>query len=92
MALYKNILWATVTLLLTAAVFSILFQTGKAPAELTVSELAGRINKGEVEKVIVRGNALYIDLKGGEKAVSKKETESGLSQTLNNYGRRFCRF
>jgi len=86
MALYKNILWATVTLLLTAAVFSILFQTGKAPAELTVSELAGRINKGEVEKVIVRGNALYIDLKGGEKAVSKKETESGLSQTLNNYG------
>src|SRR3989338_7257849 len=86
MNLYKNILWATTTLVLVAAVFSLLFQTSKAPIQLSISELAGQINKGEVQKIIVQGNDLSIDLKNGDSAVTKKETELGLSQTLNNYG------
>ncbi|MBI4992455.1 MAG: ATP-dependent zinc metalloprotease FtsH [Candidatus Harrisonbacteria bacterium] len=74
------------TLLILAIAFSFLFTQSKAPTELTISALAEKINKGEVEKIIVSGNNLAIDLKNGEKAVAKKETELGLSQTLNNYG------
>ena len=86
----KNLFWATVTLLVIAVSFSLLFETGKAPAELSISGLVERINKGEVEKITVRGNDLYIDLKSAsgekEKAVAKKESEAGLTQTLANYG------
>lgn len=84
-SVYKNIFWAIVTLLVITATFSLLFETGKPPIELSVSDLADRINKGEVEKIAVRGNDLFIDLKNKDKAVAKKESESGLSQTLNNY-------
>ena len=86
LSIYKNIFWAIITLLVITATFSLLFETGKPPIELSVSDLAGKINKGEVEKIAVRGNDLFIDLKNKDKAVAKKEPESGLSQTLNNYG------
>ena len=86
MSLSKNLLWATVTLLIIAVTFAILFQTGKPPTELSISGLVEKINKGEVEKIAVQGNSLFIDLKNKEKAIAKKEPESGLTQTLNNYG------
>ena len=86
MTLYKNIFWAAMTLLVVAATFSLLFQTGKPPAELSISDLVLKINSGAVEKITVQGNDLAIDLKDGEKGVAKKEPESGLTQTLNNYG------
>jgi len=86
MSLYKNIFWATVTLLIVAATFSLLFETGMEPINLTVSQLATKINGGEVTAITVRGDELAIDLKDGTKAISKKEREFGLSQTLNNYG------
>ncbi len=86
MTLYKNIFWAALTLLIVALTFSLLFQTGKPPAELSISDLVLKINSGAVEKITVQGNDLAIDLKDGEKGVAKKEPESGLTQTLNNYG------
>ena len=86
MTLYKNIFWATITLLIIAATFSLLFETGKEPINLTISQLATKINDGEVTAITVRGDELAIDLQDGTKAISKKEREFGLSQTLNNYG------
>ncbi|MDO8430046.1 MAG: ATP-dependent zinc metalloprotease FtsH [bacterium] len=86
MTLYKNILWAVLTLFIVAAVFSLLFETGKKPLELTMTGLVEKINKGEIQTIVVQGNDLLIDLKNGDKGTAKKESESGLSQTLNNYG------
>ena len=86
MTLYKNIFWATMTLLIVAVTFSLLFDTAKPPMELSISELVSRINSGVVEKITVQGNDLAVELKDGEKGVAKKEPESGLTQTLNNYG------
>ena len=85
MTLYKNILWATLILLIVASTFSLLFETATKTTELTISQLAAKINNGEIAAIIVRGNELAIDLKDGTRATSKKETEFGLSQTLNNY-------
>src|SRR3989338_10460255 len=84
--LYKNIFWATFTLIVVAIFFSLLFDTSKPPTHLSVSELVQKINSGEVKKIAVNGNNLDIELKNGDKATAKKEFESGLSQTLSNYG------
>ena len=84
--LFKNILWATAALLILTVAFSMLFETGKAPVQLTINDLVKKINSGEVQKITVSGNDLSIDLKNSEKAVAKKESESGFSQTLSNYG------
>ena len=86
MALYKNILWATLTLLIVALTFSFLFETGKQPVHLSISELVQKVNEGAVTKILVQGNGLSVDLKNGDKAISKKESEAGLSETLKNYG------
>jgi len=84
--LYKNIFWATATLLIIAFTFSFLFENEKQPTQLTLSDLAQKINLAEVKKIEVEGNNLNIELKNGEKALAQKESELGLTQTLNNYG------
>ena len=63
------------------------FYTGQEKTQtLSLDQLATKINSGEVSKIAVLGNDLNIDLKNNQKAVSKKEAESGLSETLKNYG------
>lgn len=84
--LYKNILWAVTALILISLTFSLLFQQRQEPIELSINALVERINQGQVERIVVRGNDLAIDLKDGQKATSQKESELGLSQTLANYG------
>jgi len=84
--LSKNILWAVMTLLIIAFVFSLLYSGQKTPAVLTLDQLATKINSGEVSKIVVSGNDLKIELKTAEKAVSKKEAETSLTETLKNYG------
>lgn len=53
---------------------------------LSLSEIVEKINKGEVEKIIISGNNLQIFLKKGEIFRSKKEPESSLSESLINLG------
>ncbi len=84
--LYKNIFWATLTLAIVAITFSLLFDTTKAPMQLSINELVTKINSGDVTAIVVQGNKLSIDLKNGDKAITKKESEIGLTQTLSNFG------
>ena len=84
--LSKNILWAIITLLLIALIFSFFYIEQKPITVLTLDQVALKITSGEVVKIIVSGDALKIELKDGSKAVSKKEAETGFSETLKNYG------
>ena len=84
--LTKNIFLVISTLLLVVFIFSLFSSTQKQPTNLSLNQLVLKINNGEVSEISVEGNDLKIDLKNGEKAVSKKEAESGLSETLKNYG------
>ena len=84
--LYKNILWAIVTLIAVSLLFSILIETGTSTVTLSLNELADKVNHGEITEIIAQGNDLTIQLKSGEMAHVKKETELGLSETLRNYG------
>jgi len=84
--LAKNISWIIISLLFVAFFFSLFYSPEKSPIELTVSQLANKINSGEISKITVQGEKLNIELANGEKAVSQKEKEAGLSETLKNYG------
>ncbi len=84
--LSKNITGAVTILLMVAVVFSFFVGDATAPKVLTMSELVSQINDGSVTKVVVSGNNLAITLKDGTAAEAKKEFESGLSETLKNYG------
>ncbi len=84
--LYKNIIWAIATLLVVAIAFSAVSGSFVKPTSLTLDELVAKISEQEVSKIIVAGESLEIELKGGEKAVTRKEAGLGLSETLKNYG------
>lgn len=71
---------------MVAVLFSLFYQESKKPAVLSIDQVVLRINSNEVSKITVNGNDLEIELKNGEAAISKKETEAGLSETLKNYG------
>ncbi|HTY39865.1 MAG TPA: ATP-dependent zinc metalloprotease FtsH [Candidatus Paceibacterota bacterium] len=80
----KNILWAILTLVLISFVFSFALEPGKQPAQLTLSQLADKINAGQVSEIKVSGETLNIKLTDGSEAVSQKEAEAGISETLKN--------
>ncbi|TRZ51735.1 ATP-dependent metallopeptidase FtsH/Yme1/Tma family protein [bacterium] len=61
-------------------------EQAKKPQEITVSDLASYVKKGEVSAISVDGEKLSIDLKDKTKKEAKKESEDSLSQTLLNYG------
>ena len=75
-----------IALIALAFVSSLIYETRDEPATINITELAHKITAGEVMKIVVAGDNLKIELKNGEKLVSKKETEAGLTQTLVNYG------
>ena len=83
---YKNILWTIVTLLVISITFSAVIESAKKTEELSINVLADKIVKGEVKKITISGDDLEITLADGTVAASKKETESGLTETLNNFG------
>lgn len=82
----KNVVWAVVTLIVIALLFSLFAAPSKQPESLSLNQLATDINSGTVAKIVVNGDDLAITLKDGTAAVSKKEAESGISETLKNLG------
>ncbi|MFB6212687.1 MAG: ATP-dependent zinc metalloprotease FtsH [Candidatus Magasanikbacteria bacterium] len=83
----KNILWVIVVFLAASLVFSLVMKfQSEEPTKLTLNEVAQKIKQGQVNSIKVSGNNLNIELKGGEKATSKKEIDSSLTETLKNYG------
>lgn len=83
---YKNIFWAILTLLIISFVFSLFSASAEKPEKLTLNQLAERINAGQVKEIKVAGSQLEITLVDGRSAVSEKEAEAGLTETLVNFG------
>jgi len=83
---YKNIFWAILSLIALSLIFSFLLVPRENPENLSLSQLAEKINSGEVSKITTQGQTLNIELKDGAKAIAQKETESGFTETLKNFG------
>ena len=59
----KNIFWAVTVLITISFLFSLLTQSVKTPQLITLNDLSLKINAGEVGKIVVNENDLFIDLK-----------------------------
>jgi cell division protease FtsH len=56
------------------------------PKEIDVAALAGRVQNGEIERVVIRGPKLEVTMKDGSEAIVTKEEADSFSELLNNYG------
>lgn len=80
----KNILWAVLTLILISTIFSEFSATAAKPQQLSLSQLTDKINAGQVSEININGDELNIKLSDNTKAVSKKEAEASLTESLKN--------
>ncbi len=87
MKIFKNLLIFLLAILAIAAIFSF-FSTGDASKkdDISIIDLSTKIKNEEVSKIEVNGNKLTIELKNGEKKISRKESEESFTQTLINLG------
>ncbi|MGQ9676827.1 MAG: ATP-dependent zinc metalloprotease FtsH [Chloroflexota bacterium] len=56
------------------------------PRSIPLSELALAVKRGEVTKLLVKAEEVTADMVDGTKAISYKEVDNPLTQTLRNYG------
>ncbi|MDI6602520.1 MAG: AAA family ATPase [Patescibacteria group bacterium] len=84
--LAKNFLVILLIFLAISAVFSLFYQPFEKKKELSLTQVVEKINQNEIKKITVLGNKLEIIYQDETKAVSMKEPETALSQSLLNYG------
>jgi len=83
----KNLFWVIATFIIVTVLFSALFNlSAEKPPVLSVSQVAEKINEGAVKSIAIKGNSLELVLNDESKAISRKEEETGFSETLRNYG------
>jgi cell division protease FtsH len=82
----RNILIAVFVLFLLASLYPFLTEQFKKEEEISLSGLVSEIKNGRVEKIEIQGDQLKVLFSDSKTAVSKKEAEAGLSETLKNYG------
>jgi len=84
--LITNIFLALIILLIISGLFALYSSPLQEVKEVSFDTVVKQINEGLVSKIIVKENNLEIELKDGIKEKSKKEKETGLTQSLLNYG------
>lgn len=84
--LSKNVIGALLVLMMLAFLYTSFAGMFKDVPEISLSELVGKINTGEVAKIVVRNSDLHITLNDNSELRSKKENEAALSETFKNYG------
>ncbi|MFH1161733.1 MAG: ATP-dependent zinc metalloprotease FtsH [Candidatus Jorgensenbacteria bacterium] len=86
--LTQRLLLAVTVLLFITVLFSLFTDTsgGGGTKALSLDELAKAVTAGSVKQLTVAGNGIEAVMKDGSSATSKKETETGLVETLKNYG------
>ncbi len=54
--------------------------------QISLSELVKKVNEGAVAEIAVQGDELSVKFKDNSLAISKKEEQASLTETLTNYG------
>lgn len=84
--LTKNLITIILILATISLGFALLSSPFEETEEISLSRLVNEINNEEVSTIKVEGNKLKITLRDDTKQVSRKETESSLTESLSNYG------
>jgi cell division protease FtsH len=85
-ALIKNFLIIFLILLIISGIFSLFSSPFEIEKNLPITDLVQKINQGDVKKIVISGDSLLISYQNDTQAMSRKETEASLSQSLINYG------
>ncbi|MDO8663644.1 MAG: ATP-dependent zinc metalloprotease FtsH [Candidatus Wildermuthbacteria bacterium] len=83
-SLAKNFIFILMIFLIVSAVFS--FFQKPISKILPITQLARDINQDKIKSIAVAGDTIQITYLDDSKAVSRKEAETALSQSLINYG------
>ncbi len=81
-----SILGSILIFMTITALYLMISSTSTITPEVSISDLAKSVQSGDVKGIVVEGEKLTITYKDDTTKISKKETESSLSQTLFNYG------
>jgi len=84
--LSKNFLWALVILVSISVVYSMLAGTLREVKETPLSDLAAKVNAGEIAEITIVDSTLEIRTRSGEELRAEKEPQAELTETLRNYG------
>jgi cell division protease FtsH len=84
--LVKNIITVILFFLLISGLFILYSGPSQAPASISLSDLVNQVNGGQVKQIDVSGNDLAITLNDGKTEKTTKESESGITESLKNYG------
>jgi len=81
----KNIIVFLLVMIAVGAFFS-LYTTGPAkPETVGIEMVVQQIADGNVKKIDVKGDALYVELSDGKKEIAHKEPSESLSTLLKNF-------
>jgi len=81
----RNILYTFLIFLLLAALFS-LFTPPEKKEEISFGKLVDQVKKGQIEKIVVKGDQIDVVLKDGTKEFTYKQTGVSLEEVLKMYG------
>jgi cell division protease FtsH len=84
--LVKNFLIVLIIFLVLGGIFGMFSDSFQEKEEISLTKLAEQINQDKVKEVTVSGNNVFIKYKDEKEAISSKETEIALSESLLNYG------
>jgi cell division protease FtsH len=83
--LMKNFTLVVLVFLAVSAFFS-LFDIAPEAERISINQLVEKINSGQIEKIVVSGEEVQVTYKEDGKGITRKESESSLSESLLNYG------
>ncbi len=84
--LLKNFIFIILIFLVLGGIFSIISVPLEKVPKISITKLIEEINQDKIKKITVEGEDLFIIYKNDEKAISKKETNVTLAESLVNYG------
>ena len=84
--LSKQIVYAILVFIILAGLYALVASPSKTKENISLSQLVQQINDGAITKIIVQDNDIEAETKDGKTEVSRKEAETGITETLKNYG------
>lgn len=84
--LSKNVIISILAVIVLGVVFSTYSVNGNKPADVSVGELAGRVQSGEVASLMVEGDTLTAELANGDKIKTATQGDGTVEELLVSYG------
>ncbi len=84
--LIKNFIFILLIFLVISGIFTLFSQPAEEEKTLSLTQLVEEINQGKIKKILISDNDLSVIYHNNTEAISRKESETALSQSLINYG------